>query len=409
MKILELPAYFDPENAAGIQLINDCNKTFVEGGFRIEVFTPEPTRGISFEIRRQYKRKRFEEQYYGFLKVHRFPMFRESNKSVIRAFRYILCSFIQFIKGCYAEDINVIFVTSTPPIQGAMAAMLKKVKKVPFVYCLQDVFPDSLIGTRLTQRGSLVWKVGRWIENFTYNNADTIIVISQDFKRNIIAKGVPEEKIVVIYNWVDEDTVINVDRADNKLFNRYNLNRRKFYVTYCGNLGLTQNLDMLLEVAKELHSIEDIHFVLIGEGVYKETLKGLIAKGKIKNVKLIPFQSYEDISHVFSLGDVGLVISKPGVGENSLPSKTWSIMSASRPVLASFDENELKEIIEGNRCGIFTKAGNKNEFKNAIMTLYNNPDECRMLGINGRKFILENLTRAKSTSKYIEAIRKFDY
>jgi glycosyltransferase involved in cell wall biosynthesis len=166
---------------------------------------------------------------------------------------------------------------------------------------------------------------------------------------------------------------------------------------------------MLLEVAKELETAEpEIQFVLIGEGAYKKRVQEIIAEKNICNVTLLPFQPYEDISHVFSLGDVGLVISKPGVGENSVPSKTWSILSASRPVLANFDENELKSIVNDNQCGIFTKAGDKEAFKKAILDLYQDRARCELLGRNGRDFILKNLTRAVGTQKYVDVIKSFE-
>ena len=120
---------------------------------------------------------------------------------------------------------------------------------------------------------------------------------------------------------------------------------------------------------------------------------------------MIPFQDYADISQVFSLGDAGLVISKPGVGSNSVPSKTWSIMSASRPVIANFDENELKSIITDNECGIFTKAGDKEAFKNAIVTLYENKEKAVQMGKNGREFVMKNLTREVGTQKYVDVIK----
>jgi glycosyltransferase involved in cell wall biosynthesis len=167
-------------------------------------------------------------------------------------------------------------------------------------------------------------------------------------------------------------------------------------------------MDMLLDVAKELESERDIHFVLIGEGAYKAKVQEIIKEKQINNVTLLPFQPYEDISHVFSLGDVGLVISKPGVGENSVPSKTWSILSASRPVLANFDENELKEIVDKHQCGLFTKAGDKEAFKRAILDLYNDRDRCEQLGRNGREFILKNLTRAVGTQKYVDVIKMYE-
>ena len=326
----------------------------------------------------------------------------------MRALRYFLISAIQLWKGIWSKDIDLIYVASTPPTQGALAAMVKKIKRVPFVYNLQDIFPDSLVGTGLAQKGGLLWKIGRVIENFTYRNADKIIVISEDFKKNIMAKGVPEEKIVVIYNWVDEQAVVDVPRSENKLFDMYGLDKNKFYVTYNGNIGLTQNMDMLMEVAKALEANEDIQFVLVGNGAYKEKLEQIIKERNIMNVTLLPFQPYEDISHVFSLGDVSLVISKPGVGANSVPSKTWSIMSASRPVLANFDENELKTIVEKNNCGIFTKAGDKVAFTDAILKLYHDRELCREMGKNGRKFVMANLTKEIGTQKYVDVIRSFE-
>lgn len=88
--------------------------------------------------------------------------------------------------------------------------MVKMFTQQPIVYNLQDIFPDSLVGTGLAKKGGLLWKIGRVIEDFTYKHADKIIVISEDFKKNIMAKGVPEDKIVVVYNWVDQNAVVNV-------------------------------------------------------------------------------------------------------------------------------------------------------------------------------------------------------
>ena len=407
MKILLLPPYFAPEQMASTHLDENRYWAFAWEKFQMVTYTPAPTRGVSQEVRRDYEERRKEILYDGMMEVHRFSMFREGRNPILRALRYVFCWCKQFYYGLRTKDIDLIYLVSTPPIQGVLGGLLKKIKKVPFVYNLQDIFPDSLVGTGLAKKGGLLWKIGRVIENFTYRNADKIIVISEDFKRNIMAKGVPEEKVVVIYNWVDEEVVKHVPREENKLFDAYGLDRNKFYITYCGNIGLTQNLQMLTDVAKELEGNEEIQFVLIGNGAYKEELERLIKMRDIKNVTLLPFQPYEDISHVFSLGDVSLVISKPGVGENSVPSKTWSILSASRPVLANFDENELKTIVAENQCGIFTKAGDKEAFKQAILDLYHDKARCEQLGRNGREFILKNLTRSVGTQKYVDVIKEY--
>lgn len=374
------------------------------------LYAPTPCRGITKEIRRQYcsKDHTIEKMYDGKMLVHRYCMYAEGKNPFLRALRYFACWIKQYNCGLGATSIDCIYLASTPPIQGMLGACLKKKKKVPFIYNLQDIFPDSLAGTGLAKKDGLLWKIGRVIENFTYRNADKIIVISEDFKKNIMAKGVPEEKIVVIYNWVDQNAVVDVPREKNVLFDRYGLDRSKFYVTYNGNIGLTQNMDMLMEVAKALEANEDIQFVLVGNGAYLEQVKQIIKNRNVGNVTLLPFQPYEEISHVFSLGDVSLVISKPGVGANSVPSKTWSIMSASRPVLANFDENELKTIIEENNCGIFTKAGDKVAFTDAILKLYHDRELCKEMGANGRKFVMDNLTKEVGTQKYVDVIKAFE-
>ena len=408
MKLLLLPAYFFPETAASGYLSENRNQAFVEAGFDVELYVPAPCRGISPDVRAEYCKKehRCEKMYDGRIVVHRFSMYSEGKNPIARAFRYVFCWIKQFYYGLKAKDVNCIYLASTPPIQGVLGAWLKKIKKVPFVYNLQDIFPDSLAGTGLTNKGSLLWKIGHVIENFTYKHADKIIVISEDFKKNIMAKGVPEDKIEVVYNWVDQNAVVNVDRSENKLIAKYGIDPSKFYIEYSGNIGLTQNMDMLLDVMKELKdSHPEIGLILVGEGAYKKQVEEIVKRDVLTNVVMLPFQPYEDISHVFSLGDVGLIISKPGVGSNSVPSKTWSIMSASRPVLANFDENEIKSILSDNSCGIFTKAGDKDAFKNAIIKLYENRDLCKEYGRNGREFVMQNLTREVGTQKYVDVIK----
>ena len=408
--ILAPYAYFAPEQAASSYLWQNLHEDFAKADMDCVVYVPTPTRGISPDVRKEYKRKyAVEQKYNGRLTIVRFSLYGEGKNPLMRALRYFLSCGIQFCKcmwGKKARNCNVMFLASTPPILGLVASFVKIFRGIPFVYNLQDIFPDSLVGTSLAKKGSLLWKIGRVIENFTYKHADKIIVISEDFKKNIMAKGVPEDKIEVVYNWVDQNAVVHVDRSENKLIGKYNIDPTKFYIEYSGNIGLTQNMDMLLDVMKDLKtSYPEIGLILVGEGAYRQQVEEIVKRDSLTNVIKLPFQPYEDISHVFSLGDVGIIISKPGVGSNSVPSKTWSIMSASRPVLANFDENEIKSILSDNNCGIFTKAGDKDAFKNAIIKLYESRDLCKEYGRNGREFIMKNLTREVGTQKYVDVIK----
>lgn len=406
MKILKLSSYCYPEQVASSHLTDDLNRAFEENGIVCEIHTPTPTRGIDKETRKKYKKIKYEERNSGFIQIHRFSMFAEPKNSLLRAFRYTLCIARNFFSGLGAKDIDIYYASSTPPINGLIMALLKKFKKFKIVYSLQDIFPDSLVNTGMTHKGSLLWKIGRAIEKITYNAADRIIVISEDFKKNIMEKGVPEEKIELVYNWVDENRVVNIERKDNILFDRYNLDRDKFYICYSGNIGHTQNMEMLVSVAKAIEDKKEIGFVIVGDGAFKPKLEELIKENNLNNITLIPFQDYSDISYVFSLGDAGLIISKKDVGSNSVPSKTWSIMSAERPVLASFDKgSELDRIIAETHCGICVDADDAEALKNAVLDMYENRESLKETGKNGRTFIHGNLTKEISTNKIINLLK----
>lgn len=409
MKLLLLPAYSYPEQAASNHLAKNRNQAFSEAGFDSVSYTPIPTRGVSAEVRKEYKKKRVEYMYNGHLKIHRFSMFGEGRNPFLRAVRYVFCAIKQFNRGVFSKDArgcDVVFVASTPPIQGAMAALVKNCRKeLKFVYNLQDIFPDSLVGSGLAYKDGFLWRIGRRIEDYTYHHADKIIVISEDFKRNIMAKGVPESKIEVIYNWVDANAVVPVKKADNPLYEEFGLARNLFTVVYAGNLGNAQNLDIILSAA---HMLPQVQFAIFGKGGQEDEIRNRITKDSLNNVRLLPLQPMERVSYVYGLGDVCIVSCKEGLGGSAMPSKTWSIMSCGRPVIANFDEGELKDILEKNDCGIFTHAGDVQEFVEAIKELAANPARCEELGRNARQFILDNLTKEVGTQKYVDVIKQFE-
>lgn len=407
-KVLVLTSYFYPEQVSNSYLTDNLFSAIVNGGDDLVVFTPAPSRGIDDTIRKEYKRKKKELFYDGHLVVHRFPLFGEKQSVTHRAIRYILACIKHFNRGVFSRDArecSCIFVASTPPIQGVMAALVSSFRHIPYIYNLQDIFPDSLVGTGLAKKGGIIWKIGRIIENFTYQSADKIIVISEDFKKNIMAKGVPEEKIEVIYNWVDEKTVQPVAKEDNPLYEEFGLDQKKFTVVYAGNLGNAQNISIILDAA---YMLPEIQFALFGTGGLENEIRSRIEMEGLMNVHLNPLQPMERVSQVYSLGDVCIVSCKAGLGGSAMPSKTWTIMSCGRPVLANFDEGELKEILEKNDCGLFSHAGDVREFVEAIKVLAANPVRCVEMGNNARRFIEENLTKEVGTKKYVDVIKSFE-
>ena len=238
----------------------------------------------------------------------------------------------------------------------------------------------------------------------TILNADKIIVISQDFKLNLLSKGVPEDKIEVVYNWVDTKKIAPVAKEVNPLYEEFGISRDDFNVVYAGNLGNAQNVMLLIEAAKKLKDQKGIRFIIFGSGGMEQDLKNEIAANRIENVKMLPLQPVERVSFVYSLGDVCVVACKAGLGGSAMPSKTWSIMACESAVIANFDEGELKQIIEDNGCGVFTKVGDINAFSEAIVQLSQSPQECETMGKNGRRFVMDNLEKDKCTKRYADII-----
>lgn len=414
MKVLSFNAYYTPEFAASLFLEEDIAEGFAKAGLYNEMYVPVPSRGVSDKVRNEYKNKKEEFFFDNRLKVVRYDLLKEGKNPLVRAFRYFWQNFKQYQCGTKAKDIDIIFCGSTPPTQGLMAGWVKKrlckknKKHIPFVYNLQDVFPDSLVGTGLAKKGGLLWKIGRKVEDRTYKNADRIIVISQDFKQNLLAKGVPEEKIEVVYNWVDTKKIAPVNKEDNPLYDEFGISKDDFNVVYAGNLGNAQNVMLLIEAAKKLKNQKGIRFIIFGSGGMEQDLKNEIAVNHLENMKMLPLQPVERVPFVYSLGDVCVVACKAGLGGSAMPSKTWSIMACESAVIANFDEGELMHIIEDNGCGVFTKAGDENAFSDTILKLSRNTEECLKMGQNGRKFVMENLEKEVCTRKYAEILKSFE-
>lgn len=407
MKLLRLCEYFAPEKTAARHLVDDMYEAYTAAGINCVCVTPEPSRGVSDEVRKEYKKRRIESLYNGMLTVKRFPMMREGRNPVQRALRYFWCAIKTYQYAIKEKDVDVVFVSSTPPIMGALGAKVAKKlsnrygRKVPMVYNLQDIFPDSLVSANIAKKGSFLWKVGRKLENYTYRSADEIIVISEGFKKNIMRKGVPESKITVISNWIDMDSVHPVAKEDNKLFEEFHLNRDKFNVVYAGNLGEVQGAEIILDAAERLKENSDIQFAIFGGGSHFEVARTRAAN--MENVMINPLLPLERVSEVYSLGDVALITCKPGSGGCAMPSKTWSIMACNTPIIASFDmDSDMAEVLNASKAGACVEAGNAPALANEILQAYENRDNKKQLCF--RSYVEENTSKEKCLLKYINII-----
>ena len=398
-KILILSAYFPPEPMPTETLQFQLAHAFVEAGFHVEVICPIPSRGITDEVRTAYRNKKREALKDGKFVITRFYMPKEGKNPISRALRYFLQNIAHYWKAIKVKDADVLFCASTPPTQGALCALVKRKLKIPLVYNLQDIFPDSMVNAGMTRKGSFLWKLGRKVEDYTYRKADRIIAISQEGKRNILAKGVPEDKVEVIYNWANTG-IVPVPREQNRLFDELGLDREKFYVTYAGNLGPVQNVGLLLDAADLLKDQQDVQFVIFGAGAEAEALAGRAAD--MSNVKLFPLMPQDRLSEVYSLGDLSLVIARKNLGAAAMPSKTWSILAAGTPVLLSYDEgSELWNLVEQNGCGVCAPADDAGQLAEVISNAHANQKSLDILAKNARVFAEKEVSFKACSNRHV--------
>ncbi|MBQ7850715.1 MAG: glycosyltransferase family 4 protein [Clostridia bacterium] len=403
MRMLMMSPYYPPEQISSSRMDRELDDAFLEAGFTLVNHVPMPTRGVSSEVRRAYRSRRRETLADGRIAVHRFPMFGEGRNPLLRALRYVLVNLVQYWHGSRTKDADVIFAGSTPPTQGLLCAMVKRKLKIPFVYNLQDVFPDSLVNAGMTAKGSLIWRVGRWVENLTYRNADRIIVISQSMKRNIVEKGVPEDRIAVVPNWIDVEAVRPVARENNRLFEEFGIPRDRFIVVYAGNFGATQGADVVLRAAELLRDEADVQFVVFGGGAEFEQAR--VQAQQLSNVIISGLLPQERVPEVYSLGHAALITCRAGVGSSGMPSKTWSIMACNTPVIASFDmDSELAEILRESGAGSCVPAGDAQALAQEIRSSAQRWREGRLKAVNSRAYVQEHASRAQCTRKYVEAV-----
>ena len=298
---------------------------------------------------------------------------------------------------------DLFFIVSSPPFLGYLTKKLRK-KSSKIIFKLQDVFPDSLIHANKAKESSLLIKFLRKKEKQVYKNVDLIISCSDDVKKTLVSRSVEPSMISVVYDWVDENKLVPISRQDNWLFKKYNIPLNTFVVCYAGNIGYLQDVKTMLLAANELRDF-DIIFVIIGNGAQEDSIRDLIVNLKLENVRMFPSEPIENVSYVYSLGDIGLVLLNENITKYAFPSKTWSILSAGRMILCEADNNsQLSKIINESISGETFSYGDYHSLASLIKFYFANQKNCFEKGMNGRKFIVSSMCKSRAIQDINNAI-----
>jgi len=286
------------------------------------------------------------------------------------------------------KKYDVAFVASSSLSAWLPFAVLIVLRHKPAIYSVYDVYPNVGIKLGIFRHKPVISLVAA-MEKYCLKNSSFVRIISDSFKPALRALDVPDEKMVLINDWVDTDLIQPLSRS-NELAKEFNLTG-KFVVMYAGNIGFSQGLEHILTAAEILRDHCEVHFVFVGDGAERENLHAQAEKQGLANVQFIPFQSRERLPEVLASADVSLVSLKRGIGLDSLPSKTLSILASGRPVLVCADEqSEICDLIRKADAGFCIPPESPAQLANMIIKLKNDKQLCQRFGTNGRSWAVNN-------------------
>jgi colanic acid biosynthesis glycosyl transferase WcaI len=321
---------------------------------------------------------------------------------LVRFLNYVSFNVLSTLAGIFAGPQDVILAPSPPLTIGLSAYIISRVKRIRYLYNVQDIYPDVVVKLGIIKNPGVV-AFSRWLERFVYSHARHITVLSEGFWANLLRKGVPPEKLTVIPNFVDVDFIRPLLR-DNSFRHRFALDDR-FVVLYAGNLGHSQNLEHVLECAALLRDQDHIAFVIVGNGSRKPYLEAQAQRMGLDNIRFIPFQPWEDVPEIYAAADISLITLRKGIALDSVPSKAYTIMASGRPILAAVDPgSDAWNLVQQAQCGLCVEPENPQALAEAIRALCANPALRERLGRNGREHVVQHYTRQAVAKQYHELL-----
>jgi colanic acid biosynthesis glycosyl transferase WcaI len=385
MKLAVLCPHFAPDTAPTGEVVTRIVLELAERGHRIDVVTALPW----------YRHHRVEPPWAGRVmgreltdwgsirRVHPFPTDKASIAR--RAAAFGAFSVLAGVAGLPGGTVDAVLAMSPPLTLGLTGWATGRLRRAPLVFNVQDVFPDVALELgKLSHPG--VAGAARRLERLTYRAAAAITVLSDDLAANVAAKlpASQAHKVRVIPNFVDTEAITPRPRLT-----RY---RRQLgigdetVVMYAGNVGLSQSLGLMLDAAVAMAGRPDVVFVVQGGGTARSELERQAAG--LANVRFGDHQPRQRLAEVLATGDIHVVPLKGGLARSSVPSKTYSILAAGRPVVASVDAGtEVARVVQDAGAGVAVAPEDPAAFTAAVAALVDAPQRAAAMGTCGRRFV----------------------
>jgi glycosyltransferase involved in cell wall biosynthesis len=396
LRILLLTQWFDPEPTfKGLAFA----RALAARGHSVEALTGFPNYPGG-RVYNGYKVRVRERETIDGIRITRVPLYpSHDGSSVRRIANYASFAACATLLGPFSvSKPDVVYVYHPPGTIGLPAWVIGALRRCPFVYDIQDLWPDSVAASGMMSSRLLNRVLDRWCR-MVYGAAAHIVVLSPGFKRVLAGRGVPEDRVSVIYNWCDE-TALQSAREQRDTGDTPGGDR--FRVVFAGTMGKVQALGAVLEAAARIQSLRrQVDFVFVGSGVGVNSLKESAAALGLHNVTFLPRRPFCEIGGVLRSADALLVHLKDDpLFEITIPSKTQAYMSMAKPVVMGV-RGDAADLVAAARCGVVCEPENPESITEAVLRLQSMSPEARSrMGQNGRRFYDDHLSLQAGVARF---------
>jgi glycosyltransferase involved in cell wall biosynthesis len=390
MRILFISHYFPPEEPPAAFLAFEFCRALNQAGHDVDVLTGYPN-WPSGHVFDGYSRCRVTTQNMDGVIVHRLPFLASPSGRFIR--RALDFTSFQLLVKWYGRKLpcpDLIYVLVPPNEDGIAARYLGTYFDCPYVLNVQDLHPDTSINLGFVKNRLLIYLLRKQASTM-YEDAEHVVTIGSAIRKMLIDKGVSSERVSILPNWIDTETVVPADK-NNALQKEWEIDNDVFVVLYAGTFGRIHGTSILLDVANQLRE-HNILLLLVGQGYDFDMLANEVDGRGLQNILVKPFVPRNRLSEMQALADVSIVLTKSGFGLTSVPSKVLGYMAASRPILAAVDaQSDTANLISAANAGIVVEPENVAEIVSALIALKNKPKKLKQWGMNAREYVTKHLS-----------------
>lgn len=398
--------YFPPEMGAPAARVYELSRHWVERGQDVTVLTGfpnHPTGVVPAEYRRRMRRGVFREEVDGIRVVRTWLLPRPNGRARERMLNYASYWLSASMTGSFLGRPDIVIATSPQLLVGLSGWWISRVKRVPFVFEVRDLWPESIAAVGIGARESRLYRTLSRITRFLYRHSDRIVVVTPAFKEAITRDwGISPDKMSVVDNGVETD-LFSPDGP------RYPVGTLgldgKFIVSYVGTMGYAHGLQTLLQAATYLRASDpDVAFLLVGEGADKEALRRTVASEGLDNVHFLDQQPRERIPSLLRASDVSMVLlRKSEVFKTVIPTKMLEAMSCGVPLVLGVD-GQARQLLEEAGAGVFVEPEDAGALAHAVHLLRAEDNLRRRLSEGGRRYTVEHLSRGSLADGYLDLL-----